>query len=99
MPAAKTLAAAATFGLALSAGSHSIAAQTQQSESSVQSNVRDLRDSTQRTKRSNPTHVFTGTPSAGPPPRPQAGSEIKPAHSSKLSPAASKRPHLPPAGL
>jgi hypothetical protein len=75
MPAARTL-AAATFGLALSAGVHSTAAQTQPSESSVQSAVREMRDSAQRTRPSNSTRVLTGTPSAGTPPRPQGGSEI-----------------------
>ena len=71
MPAGKTL-AAATFGLVLSAGVHSVAAQTQQSESSVQSAVRDLRDSVQRSSPSTSTRVLTGTPSAATPPRPDA---------------------------
>jgi hypothetical protein len=74
MPTGKTL-AAATFGLALSAGVHSVAAQPQQSESSVQSAVRDLRDSAQRGSPPTSTRVLTGSQSAGTPPRPDGRPE------------------------
>ena len=74
MPTGRTL-AAATFGLALSAGVHSVAAQPQPSESSVQSAVRDLRDSAQRSTRSTSSRVLTGSPTAGTPPRPDGRPE------------------------
>jgi hypothetical protein len=70
MPAGKTL-AAATFGWALSAGVVPVAAQIQQSESSVQSAVRDLRDRTPRASPSTSRRALTGTPSAMTPPRPE----------------------------
>lgn len=61
MPAGKILAAAIFALAAWGAGVTSVAAQTQQSEASVQSAVRDLRDRL-RTSPFTPTRVVTGTP-------------------------------------
>src|SRR4029077_5354096 len=67
VPAGKTL-AAAIFGLALSAGV--LCAQTQQSETSVQSAVRDMRDRIPRTSPSASRRALTGTSPTGTPARP-----------------------------
>ena len=75
MPAGKIL-AAAIFGLAWSAGVISVAAQTQQSEASVQSAVRDLRDRL-RTSPSTPTRAVAGTPPR-PEGRPEPGACARP---------------------
>ena len=71
MAAGKTL-VAAILALALSAGIVSVAAQIQQSESSVQSAVRDMRDGIPRAGPSTSRRALTGTLSAGTPPRPEA---------------------------
>ena len=68
MPAGKIL-AAALFALAWSAGVTSAMAQTQQSEASVQSAVRDLRDRL-RTSSTRPTRAVAGTT-----PRPEGRAE------------------------
>jgi hypothetical protein len=68
MPAGKIM-AAAIFALAWGAGVISAAAQTQQSEASVQSAVRDLRDRL-RTSPATPTRAVAETP-----PRPEKRSE------------------------
>ena len=64
----------AMLGLALLGGGLPAAAQTHQSETSVQSAVRDLRDSIQRTSPPTTTRTTTGT-SAAPPARPEVRPE------------------------
>jgi len=74
MPSSKIM-AAALLGLAMTGAACAAVAQTQQSESSVQSAVRDARDSIQRATLPPSTRTSTGTQSVPSPPPAERGSE------------------------